>query len=105
MTSVSRFTRLMTGNAPQITLSINGTPVEVRDGDSVATALLLSGGTSARTTAVSGTKRGPYCMMGVCYECLVDINGTPNQQACMTLARDGMRVPTQHGARKPETTS
>jgi predicted molibdopterin-dependent oxidoreductase YjgC len=39
-------------------------------------------------------------MMGVCYDCLVGIDGRPNQQACMTRVRDGMAVTAQRGARE-----
>jgi predicted molibdopterin-dependent oxidoreductase YjgC len=38
-------------------------------------------------------------MMGVCFDCLVVIDGRPNQQACMVTVRDGMRVERQQGAR------
>jgi predicted molibdopterin-dependent oxidoreductase YjgC len=48
---------------------------------------------------VSGTHRAPYCMMGACFDCLVEIDGIPNQQACQTLVREGMRVNLQKGAR------
>ena len=53
-----------------------------------------------RTTPVSGAPRGPYCMMGACFECLVSVDGEPNQQACMVPARDGMRVERMQGARR-----
>jgi D-hydroxyproline dehydrogenase subunit gamma len=48
---------------------------------------------------VSGARRAPYCMMGVCFECLVTIDGVGNRQACLIPARAGMRVETQTGAR------
>jgi D-hydroxyproline dehydrogenase subunit gamma len=68
-------------------------------GDSVATALLLAGETSLRTTPLSGSARAPYCMMGVCFECLMEIDGTGNRQACLTPVAAGMRVRRQRGAR------
>jgi NADH dehydrogenase/NADH:ubiquinone oxidoreductase subunit G len=40
--------------------------------------------------------------MGVCFDCLVEVDGTPNVQACMVAVRDGMRVRLQHGARRFE---
>ncbi len=54
----------------------------------------------AATTPVTGSARGPYCMMGVCFDCLVEIDGEGNRQACMIEARDGMVVKRQMGARK-----
>ena len=63
----------------------------------VAAALLLCGYRSCRNTPVSNTLRAPYCMMGVCFECLVEIDGLPNQQACLTMVYDGMVVCWQSG--------
>ena len=39
------------------------------------------------------------CLMGVCFDCLVEVDGRPNVQACMVTVREGMRVRLQHGAR------
>jgi predicted molibdopterin-dependent oxidoreductase YjgC len=64
-------------------------------GASVAAVLLINGVCEFRTTQVGGVARGPYCMMGACFDCLVEIDGVPNRQACMTPARDGMRVKRQ----------
>ena len=79
---------------------IDGDPALVRTGDTVAAALLLAGPPACRTTAVSGAPRAPYCMMGVCFECLVTIDGEANVQACMTAVREGMRIERQAGARR-----
>ncbi|AZG16778.1 MULTISPECIES: (2Fe-2S)-binding protein [Cupriavidus] len=83
-----------------VRLTVDGVPLACREGDSVAAALFAAGVLACRDTAVSGAARGPYCMMGVCYDCLVRIDGRPNQQACMTRVRDGMRVERQIGARE-----
>jgi D-hydroxyproline dehydrogenase subunit gamma len=81
-----------------IELEVEGAPVRVPEGSSVAVALLLAG--VGRTTALSGAPRAPYCLMGVCFECLAEIDGVANQQACMVPARPGMRIRAQHGARR-----
>jgi len=78
----------------RITFSWNGTPIEAGDGVNLAAALLANGVTEFRNTAKSGEPRGPFCMMGSCFECLVTIDGAPNRQACMTLARQNMSVET-----------
>lgn len=70
-----------------------------RRGEPIAAALLANGITATRTTVVSGAKRGPHCMMGVCFECLVQVDGRPNVQACMTPLEAGMRVRRQIGPR------
>ena len=64
------------------------------DGDNVAAALLKAGKIQFRTAKKHDT-RGPYCMMGVCFECLVEIDGRPNQQACQAMISDGMQIRRQ----------
>lgn len=86
-------------SAPVI-LTLNGRSIACREGDSVAAALFAAGENDCRDTPVTGVPRGPFCMMGVCYDCLVTIDGRPNQQACMTPVRTGMTVERQQGARE-----
>lgn len=81
-----------------LVIDFQGRAVEARAGDTVAAALLAAGIADFRATPVGGAPRGPYCMMGVCFDCLVEIDGEPNQQACMTVVRHGMRVARQVGA-------
>jgi predicted molibdopterin-dependent oxidoreductase YjgC len=84
---------------PEITLLFEGREVTARAGDSVAAALLGAGLRSFRATPVSRSARAPWCMMGVCFDCLVEIDGVASRQACMTQAVDGMRVRRQMGAK------
>jgi D-hydroxyproline dehydrogenase subunit gamma len=93
------FRRLPDAAGNAVTFTIDGRPARAFAGDSVAAALLLAGTGHCRSTPVSGARRAPYCMMGVCFECLVTIDGVGNRQACMIGVREGMRVETQHGAR------
>ena len=93
------FRRLPEAAGKMIGLTIDGKGAQARDGDTVAAALLAAGIDHCRTTPVSGARRAPYCMMGVCFECLVTIDGVGNRQACLIPAREGMRVETQTGAR------
>lgn len=81
-----------------LTITFEGVPVPAHAGDSVAAALLAAGHLVFRDTAVSGSPRGPFCMMGACFDCLVEIDGMPARQACMTTVQDGMRVARQRGA-------
>jgi sarcosine oxidase subunit alpha len=83
-----------------VAISVDGATVTARAGDTVAAALLAAGLTSTRTTPVSGTPRAPYCMMGVCFECLVTIDDIGNRQGCLIPVREGMRVETQKGKRE-----
>jgi predicted molibdopterin-dependent oxidoreductase YjgC len=93
------FRRLPEAAGDTIAFTLNGTRMRACAGDTVAAALLAAGLAYCRTTPVSGAKRAPYCMMGVCFECLVTIDGVGNRQACLVPVRDGMRVETQEGAR------
>jgi predicted molibdopterin-dependent oxidoreductase YjgC len=80
-----------------VTVIINGKPFSAPQGCTAAAALLLAGAAPTRTTPVSGSPRAPYCMMGVCFECLAEIDGAPNQQACLVPVAEGMRINRQLG--------
>jgi D-hydroxyproline dehydrogenase subunit gamma len=73
-------------------LSVNGAEILAAPGDTVAAALLLAGHNAFRHTMRSGAPRGPYCGMGVCFDCLVTINGQPSRQACLVRAEEGMVI-------------
>lgn len=92
------FVRLPDVSAKDVSITIDGVPFTARAGDSVAAALLVSGRLACRTTAVTGAARGPFCMMGACFDCLVTIDDRPNQQGCLIAVVAGMRIATQHGA-------
>lgn len=81
-----------------VTFRFEDESIAVPAGITVAAALLLRGAGHFRTTPVNSSPRAPYCMMGVCFECLVEVDGKPSRQACLTTVRDGMVVRRQHGA-------
>ena len=85
---------------PTVAVDFEGERLEVGTDETVAAALLAAGAGHTRTTPVSGSPRAPYCMMGVCFDCLVEIDGVPNQQACMIRVREGMRIRRQDGIRR-----
>jgi predicted molibdopterin-dependent oxidoreductase YjgC len=93
------FRRLPEAAGDIIAFTIDGRSAQALSSDTVAAALLIAGIDHCRTTPVSGARRAPYCMMGVCFECLVTIDGVGNRQACLIPVREGMRVETQSGAR------
>ena len=90
--------RVKRDDAPRVRIEFEGQPLLAHRGDTVAAALLAGNHWCFRTTPVSGAARGPFCMMGACFDCLVEIDGVANRQACMTEVRDGMRVKRQQGA-------
>ena len=82
-----------------VDIVVDGIAVAARAGDTVAAAMLAAGWSCCRTTPVTGAPRGPFCLMGVCFECLVTIDGRASRQACLVTVAPGMRVDMQHGAR------
>lgn len=85
-----------------VTLHVQGQAIQARAGDTLAIALLNAGVVAFRHTPVSGQLRGPLCMMGVCFDCLVEVDGRQNVQSCMVEVRDGMQVSLPAGARRAE---
>jgi predicted molibdopterin-dependent oxidoreductase YjgC len=83
---------------PQVRLTLDGRPVTAFQGESVATLLLAEGHTATRRTP-GGEPRGVFCGMGVCFDCLVVVDGVPNTRACVTWVREGMAVARQDGFR------
>ena len=81
-----------------VTITFEGAQMVVPEGISVAAALLTGGARDFRSSIVGNAPRAPYCMMGVCFECLVEIDGTPARQSCLIPVRDGMQIKRQHGA-------
>ena len=86
-----------------VAVTIDGTPFAARAGDTVAAAMLEAGFGAFRTTALSHAPRAPFCLMGACFECLVCVDGRPNQQACLVVVVPGMRIETQQGASEIQT--
>lgn len=100
MNAVSRFLDAPRAVPRSIRMSFEGETILARPGESVAAALLARSGDPTRQTPVGGTGRTAFCMMGVCFDCLVTIDGRQNMQACMTPAREGMVIQRQVGARR-----
>jgi predicted molibdopterin-dependent oxidoreductase YjgC len=86
----------------RIEFTFEGRTVTAPKTASVASALLAAGETAFRISPVTGLPRGPFCMMGVCFDCLVEIDDAPNRQACMTGVVEGMVVRRQRVASAAE---
>lgn len=76
-----------------VSILIDGREASARAGESVASAMLALGVRAFRRSAVRGEPRGPFCMMGICQECLVEVDGR-RAQACMVPVQAGMRIGT-----------
>lgn len=94
------FRRLPDLSRPNVSFLIDGERAEGCQGESVAASLLAAGKLACRTTPTGGLPRGPFCMMGVCFDCLVTIDGVGNRQSCLVGLREGMDVRTQEGRRE-----
>ena len=81
-------------SAESISLRINGEDVSVKQGTTVAAAIMLLG-TMRFRRSVTGEPRGPLCGMGICYECRVTIDGHPHSKSCQLVCRDGMDVKSE----------
>ncbi|MER7174054.1 (2Fe-2S)-binding protein [Streptomyces mesophilus] len=80
---------------------IDGKETVAAEGQTVAGVLLGAGITSWRATRDGGRPRGVFCGIGVCFDCLVVVNGIPDVRACQRLVRDGDEIRAQHGAELP----
>jgi hypothetical protein len=80
----------------KLSLFVDGIACEAHAGETVATVLLRLDPPFARENPVSGEARAPYCLMGVCFDCLVTVNEIPSQQACLTHVQAGMRIERRH---------
>ncbi len=93
------FKRLHDETDELVTITIEDRPVRVPSTYNVAAAVLSHSTGPTRTTSISGAPRAPYCMMGVCFDCLMEIDGIPNRQACLVPVAEGMQIRRQEGAR------
>jgi D-hydroxyproline dehydrogenase subunit gamma len=83
-----------------VEIFVEGRSMPAREGDTLAAALLNAQVVPFRRTPVSGQPRAPLCLMGVCFDCLVEVDGAQNVQSCMVQVRAGMRVRLPSGARQ-----
>ena len=77
----------------RVNVRVNGRPVAVGEGSSVAAAILTAG-VGAFRRSVTGEPRGPLCGMGICFECRATVDGVAHRRTCMLPAREGMEVST-----------
>jgi predicted molibdopterin-dependent oxidoreductase YjgC len=82
-------------DASRVQVTFDGVDFDLPEGANLAAALLAAGVDHFRRTPVSGAPRGPFCMMGACFDCLVEIDGVV-RQACMIEVAEGMEVTRPH---------
>ncbi len=84
---------------PSVRFRFEGRELRAPEGMNLAAALLSNGELAFRESPVTGAPRGPFCLMGACFECLVVIDGKSGRQACMVEVAENMEVRRQ---RRPE---
>jgi hypothetical protein len=85
------------------TFAFDGRPVPFQTGQTVGAALIAGGVRSWRTTRRQHRPRGIFCGIGLCFDCLVTVDGDPNVRACVVLARPGLQVRSQEGTGRADT--
>ena len=83
--------RQSNGHNADITIFIDEKPANASIGETVA-AVLLRENVYAVHFAPNGEARGPYCMMGVCFDCMVTLEDGQNEQACQIEATEGLKI-------------
>jgi aerobic-type carbon monoxide dehydrogenase small subunit (CoxS/CutS family) len=82
------------GSRQPLVVHVDGEPVQAFAGETVAAVLLALGRRTFRHTDRTGAPRGLFCGMGLCFDCLVTVDGQPNVRACLTPVRAGMAIET-----------
>ena len=75
-----------------VDITVNGKTVRALRGEPLASALMAAGFVTMRHTLKTGAPRGMYCGMGICFECLVKLNGQGFVRACMAKVEPGLEV-------------
>jgi len=81
-----------------LAITVDGERLEGVAGQSIAGVILASGRLGFRRTSATGRPRGIFCGVGVCFDCLVEVDGARDVRACQRRAVDGAIVVTQHDA-------
>ncbi|MCD6323844.1 MAG: FAD-dependent oxidoreductase [Desulfurococcales archaeon] len=75
----------------EVTIFFEGKPLKAFEGESLAAALYAAGVDVFRWTPKLGRPRGPFCMVGKCGSCMVEVDGEV-VRACITPVKEGMKV-------------
>lgn len=93
------FSKLHDTTRSLLTVYADCAPVDAERGETVAAVLLRQRVPASRTTPVCGSPRAPFCMMGVCFDCLAIVDGVASTQSCLVTVQEGMHVERQFGRR------
>lgn len=85
-------------DGPRVAVRVDGRDLALRDGANLAAEMLAAGILPFRHTPVSGAPRGPFCMMGACFDCLIEVGGA-TRQACLMEVAEGLEITLPKGRR------
>ncbi len=89
---MARFRRTAEPQGTRVTVTVDDRALSLPAGEMLAAALLAEGIDGFHSSVTADERRGPVCLMGSCYQCIVTIDGRPQVRACRTPVRDGMTV-------------
>ncbi|MEN9325401.1 MAG: hypothetical protein RL414_1155 [Actinomycetota bacterium] len=75
-----------------LTFTFNGKPMKAIAGQTIAAALLQAGHAELRSTRFGDEPRSIFCGIGICFDCVVTVNGVANQRSCLIEVNEGMQV-------------
>lgn len=79
----------------RVKIVVNGKEISAYEGEPIAAALLAAGIHVFRRTRKRNDPRGPFCGIGLCTDCVMEVNGKPNVRTCVTPVEEGMTVKSQ----------
>lgn len=86
------FRKINPSSAQPLTLTIDGQTVTAESGETVAAVLMRQSEPTCRKTPVYGSPRAPFCMMGVCFDCMAIVDGLSSTQTCLITVNQDMCV-------------
>jgi len=89
------FKRMRGVGGDTVTVFVDGVAIGARPGDCVASVLIRTPPHFSRNSPQSGSRRGPFCLMGVCMECAAVVDGVPSTLTCQVEVAEGMRIDRQ----------
>jgi aerobic-type carbon monoxide dehydrogenase small subunit (CoxS/CutS family) len=90
------------GGQQVVEITVDGEPVRCTEGQSLAAGMIAAGRPTWRRTRVEHADRGLFCGIGVCFDCLVTVNGVRSVRACLSAARPGDAVVTERPSGGPD---